>query len=161
MTIDKAWFCEQIHMHQSEMYRIAYRILQNKEDTDDAVQETLYRAYTNLESIRKPEYFKTWIIRILMNTSYEILKKKYNLNIDDYTEMIGESEDITTSVMMEKAIAGLEENYRNVIILYYYEDFSVKEISKILNLSVMNVKQRLSRSRKMLKEILSERGKKI
>lgn len=75
MTIDKAWFCEQIHMHQSEMYRIAYRILQNKEDTDDAVQETLYRAYTNLESIRKPEYFKTWIIRILMNTSYEILKK--------------------------------------------------------------------------------------
>lgn len=75
--------------------------------------------------------------------------------------MIGESEDITTSVMMEKAIAGLEENYRNVIILYYYEDFSVKEISKILNLSVMNVKQRLSRSRKMLKEILSERGKKI
>lgn len=88
-------------------------------------------------------------------------KKKYNLNIDDYTEMIGESEDITTSVMMEKAIAGLEENYRNVIILYYYEDFSVKEISKILNLSVMNVKQRLSRSRKMLKEILSERGKKI
>lgn len=156
MTLDKKWFCSQVHQHQDELYRLAFHILKNKEDAEDALQETLLRAYSALGQLKHPKYFKTWVTKILMNTAFEFQrKKKTTLDLDEFSETIGKSEDITTAVMMEKAITHLDEKYRHVILLYYYEDYSVKEISEILDLSVMNVKQRLSRSRKILKEILA------
>ena len=95
-----------------------------------------------------------------MNTCFDIQRKqKSNQDIEDYKEKIGTSEDMTTKVLMEKAIQELDEINRQIIILFYYEDYSIKEISEVLNVSGMNVKQRLSRSRKVLKEIL-EVGKK-
>ena len=95
-----------------------------------------------------------------MNTCFDIQRKqKTTLDIDDYKETIGESEDMTTKVVMEKAIRELDEFNQKIILLFYYEDLSIREISEILDISVMNVKQRLSRSRKQLKEIL-EGGRK-
>ena len=95
-----------------------------------------------------------------MNTCFDIQRKqKSNQDIEDYKEKIGTSEDMTTKVLIEKAIQELDEINRQIIILFYYEDYSIKEISEVLNVSGMNVKQRLSRSRKVLKEIL-EGGKK-
>lgn len=100
------------------------------------------------------------MVRILLNTAFEMQKKrKNNLELDEYKDVIGKSEDITTKIMLETVIREMDEKYQYVIFLYYYENYSVKEISEILNVSVMNVKQRLSRSRKILKEKLSERGK--
>ena len=160
MTIDKKWFTSQVHDHQDELYRLAYHILRNKEDAEDALQESLFRAYSNLWQLKEPKYFKTWMTKILMNTCFDIQRKqKNNLDIEDYKETIGTSEDMTTKVVMEKAIRELDEMNQKIIILFYYEDFSVKEISEVLNVSVMNVKQRLSRSRKELKKILED-GKK-
>ena len=160
MTIAKTWFCNMVHSYQSDLYRLAFHILKNKEDAEDAVQETLYRAYSSLGTLANPKYFKTWVIRILMNTAFEIQRKrKNNVDITDCAEIASQPEDITTAVMLEKAINGLDEKYRTIILLYYYENYSAKEISEILNISAMNVKQRLSRSRKMLKGILSGHGK--
>lgn len=160
MAIDKEWFTSQVYEHQDELYRLAYHILRNKEDAEDALQEALFRAYSNLWQLKKPKYFKTWITKILMNTCFDIQRKqKSNQDIEDYKEKIGTSEDMTTKVLMEKAIQELDEINRQIIILFYYEDYSIKEISEVLNVSGMNVKQRLSRSRKVLKEIL-EVGKK-
>ena len=149
-----------VHIYQKELYRLAFHILKNKEDAEDALQETLYRAYSHLGQLKNPEYFKTWMVRILLNTAFEMQKKrKNNLELDEYKDVIGKSEDITTKIMLETVIREMDEKYQYVIFLYYYENYSVKEISEILNVSVMNVKQRLSRSRKILKEKLSERGK--
>ena len=155
MTIDKKWFTSQVHEHHDELYRLAYHILRNKEDAEDALQETLFRAYTNLCQLKQPKLFKTWMTKILMNTCFDIQRKqKINLDIDEYKETLGKSEDMTTKVIMEKAIRELDELNQQIILLFYYEDYSIKEISEVLNVSVMNVKQRLSRSRKMLREIL-------
>ena len=160
MTMDKKWFGDMVHIYQKELYRLAFHILKNKEDAEDALQETLYRAYSHLGQLKNPEYFKTWMVRILLNTAFEMQKKrKNNLDLDEYNDVIGKSEDITTKIMLETVIREMDEKYQYVIFLYYYENYSVKEISEILNVSVMNVKQRLSRSRKILKEKLSERGK--
>ena len=160
MTMDKKWFGDMVHIYQKELYRLAFHILKNKEDAEDALQETLYRAYSHLGQLKNPEYFKTWMVRILLNTAFEMQKKrKNNLELDEYKDVIGKSEDITTKIMLETVIREMDEKYQYVIFLYYYENYSVKEISEILNVSVMNVKQRLSRSRKFLKEKLSERGK--
>lgn len=160
MTMDKKWFGDMVHIYQKELYRLAFHILKNKEDAEDALQETLYRAYSHLGQLKNPEYFKTWMVRILLNTAFEMQKKrKNNLELDEYKDVIGKSEDITTKIMLETVIREMDEKYQYVIFLYYYENYSVKEISEILNVSVMNVKQRLSRPRKILKEKLSERGK--
>lgn len=160
MTMDKKWFGDMVRIYQKELYRLAFHILKNKEDAEDALQETLYRAYSHLGQLKNPEYFKTWMVRILLNTAFEMQKKrKNNLDLDEYNDVIGKSEDITTKIMLETVIREMDEKYQHVIFLYYYENYSVKEISEILNVSVMNVKQRLSRSRKILKEKLSERGK--
>ena len=160
MTMDKKWFGDMVHIYQKELYRLAFHILKNKEDAEDALQETLYRAYSHLGQLKNPEYFKTWMVRILLNTAFEMQKKrKNNLELDEYKDVIGKSEDITTKIMLETVIREMDKKYQYVIFLYYYENYSVKEISEILNVSVMNVKQRLSRSRKILKEKLSERGK--
>lgn len=160
MIIDKEWFTSQVHEHQDELYRLAYHILRGKEDAEDALQEALLRAYSNLWQLKQPKYFKTWMTRILMNTCFDIQRKqKMNQDIDEYKDIIGESEDMTTKIVMEKAIQKLDELNQQIIILFYYQEYSVKEISAILNVSVMNVKQRLSRSRKILKEILEGRRK--
>lgn len=160
MTINKEWFTSQVHEHQDELYRLAYHILRSREDAEDALQESLFRAYSNLWQLKQPKYFKTWITKILMNACFELQRKRKNiLDIDEYKEAIGTSEDITTAIVMEKAIQELDEVNRQIIFMFYYEDYSVKEISEVLNVSVMNVKQRLSRSRKMLKTILEDREK--
>lgn len=160
MTINKEWFTSQVHEHQDELYRLAYHILRSREDAEDALQESLFRAYSNLWQLKQPKYFKTWITKILMNACFELQRKRKNiLDIDEYKEAIGTSEDITTAIVMEKAIQELDDVNRQIIFMFYYEDYSVKEISEVLNVSVMNVKQRLSRSRKMLKTILEDREK--
>lgn len=160
MQIDKEWFVGRVHEYQEELYRLAYHILRNKEDAEDALQETLLRAYNYLWQLEHPKYFKTWITKILMNTAFDIQRKrKTNLDIDEYAEKVGTSEDMTTAVMLDKAIHELDELNQKIVLLFYYEDYSVKEISSILNISVMNVKQRLSRSRKSLKVILADREK--
>jgi len=157
MTMDKEWFTSQVHEYQDELYRLAYHILHNRENAEDALQESLLRAYSNLWQLKQPKYFKTWMTKILMNTCFDIKRKqKTDLNIDDYKESIGKSEDMTTKVVMEKAIKELDEMNQQIIFLFYYENYSVKEISEVLNVSVMNAKQRLSRSRKMLKQILKD-----
>lgn len=160
MKLDKTWFCDMVHEQQEELYRLAFHILKNKEDAEDALQETLFRAYSHLEQVKHPKYFKTWITRILLNAAFEIRRKRRsNLNLEDYEETVGNSEDIITMVMMENAVRELDEKYQHVIFLYYYENYSVKEISEVLDVSVMNVKQRLSRSRKALRKILEGQGK--
>lgn len=160
MTIDKKWFTSQVQEYQDELYRLSYHILRNKENAEDALQEALLRAYSNLWQLKKPEYFKTWMTKILMNTCFDIQRKqKNNLDIEEYKETIGTTEDMTTKVVMEKAIRELDEINQKIILLFYYEDYSIKEISDILNVSVMNVKQRMSRSRKTLKGILEGKKK--
>ena len=101
MQIDKEWFTDRVHEHQDELYRLSYHILHNKEDAEDALQETLYRAYGSLGQLKHPKYFKTWITKILMNTSFDIQRKrKPNLDFDEYEEKIGTTEDMTTAVIL-------------------------------------------------------------
>lgn len=76
MTIDKKWFTSQVQEYQDELYRLSYHILRNKENAEDALQEALLRAYSNLWQLKKPEYFKTWMTKILMNTCFDIQRKQ-------------------------------------------------------------------------------------
>lgn len=108
--------------------------------------------------MKKDEYFKTWLIRILINECNEILRKnKKVVSLDEGINNIDEKcNDSYQNIDLTKAITSLSEDLRVTITLYYFDDISVKNISEILGISEGTVKSRLNRARAKLKEILGE-----
>ncbi len=134
-------------------------ILKNDDDVCDAIQETLVSAYKNLKSLREPQYFSSWIIKILINKCYDIIRKnkkitylneKMQIEEDAYYDMYcSESE-------LENVLKQLEDNLKTVVVLYYYDDLPVAEIANILNIPEGTVKSRLSRARDKIYTILKK-----
>lgn len=150
-------FCVLISTYRVNMYRLAKSILRHETDAEDAVSEAILRAYTNLPKLKKMESFKPWIMKILVNESYKIINRKKKILYLDEME-VPEEVRMHDHGELWQMVAGLEEEFRMVTILFYYEDMSLKNISKILELPLGTVKSRLSRARKKLKKILEREG---
>ena len=148
----KKWFCDNIKNLENGMYRLSYSILKNEEDAKDAVQEAIYNAYKNLETLKDKRKFKSWIYKIVANTSFEILRNKKNYIDIEQENIPAEKIDIDTNLTLWKAVQGLEQPYRTTITLFYYEDMSIKEISEITGSKVDAIKKQLSRGRDKIKE---------
>lgn len=150
----KEWFCENIKKIENGMYRVSYSILKNETDAQDAVQEAIYKSYKNLESLEDKKKFKPWIYKIVTNTSFQMLKS--NKNYIDIEENIieAEQEDIDTNLTLWNAVQKLKQPYRTTITLFYYEDMSIKEISKITGSNIDAIKKQLSRGREKIKEVI-------
>lgn len=153
---DKEAFSKLIQGIKSKLYKTGMAILKNNDDVCDALQETLINAYKNIKKLNNPKYFNTWIIRIMINSCYEIIRKnkraseiseKMQQNMDNYYEIYCEKSDL------ENLLNKLDNELRLITVLYYYDDFSVKHIAKILNIPEGTVKSRLSRARKNIANI--------
>lgn len=157
IAITKEEFCSRVLDCESAMYHSAYAILKNDADCADAVQDAILKAYKSLGTLRKPEYFKTWIIRILINTCYSQLKsRRFTEDIDNLpNESVPAADDFTkTELMLE--ISALDEKYRLPFMLYYMEGFTAEEIGKVIGLPAAAVRKRLSRARASLRDALAE-----
>ena len=155
MIDKKKWFCDNIKDLENGMYRLSYSILRNETDALDAVQEAIYRSYKNLEFLKDKRKFKSWIYKIITNTSFEMLKNKKDY-LDIEQENVQEDKiDIDTNLTLWNAVQGLEQPYRTTITLFYYEDMSIKEISKITGTKIDAIKKQLSRGREKIKEVMS------
>ncbi len=148
---------ELIREYQDYLYKTAYLYVKNEETALDAVGTAVLKAYLQIHTLRNPEYFKTWITRILINAAYDEQKKlichsELPETIEDSHEEISleEKYDINT------AVTRLSEKYRTVIILKYFNEFSVKEIADIMGAPEGSVKAYLSRARDELRRILKE-----
>ena len=148
----KNWFCDNIKNLENGMYRLSYSILKNEEDAQDAVQEAIYNAYKKLETSKDNRKFKSWIYKIVTNTSFEIFRNKKNYIDIEQENIAAEKIDIDTNLTLWKAVQGLEQPYRTTITLFYYEDMSIKEISEITGSKVDAIKKQLSRGRDKIKE---------
>ena len=156
--IDKDTFCRLVRQNAKAMYSVSFSILSNESDAADAISEALYRAYKNLDTLKNEYAFKPWILRIVRNCAVELVRSNKNLlSIDDVEveESSGEN-DIVTALTLRKAVEQLKQPYKEVVVLYYYEDLSIAQISKITGASVVTAKQQLSRARKMLRDMLME-----
>jgi RNA polymerase sigma-70 factor (ECF subfamily) len=156
---DKEAFISIIEEYKADIYRMGRTILDNDEDIGDAMQETVLKAYRSLKSLKNLHSFKTWLIKIMVNECNNILRNKKRLVF--FNKAIEKEETYTDSYNLEKqpvleAIKGLELKYREAVLLYYYEDLSVKEISKCLGISEGTVKSRLARARFKLFHLLRE-----
>ena len=155
MIDQKKWFCDNIKDLENGMYRLSYSILRNETDAQDAVQEAIYKSYKNLESLKDKRKFKSWIYKIITNTSFEMLKNKKDY-LDIEQENVQEDKiDIDTNLTLWNAVQGIEQPYRTTITLFYYEDMSIKEISKITGTKIDAIKKQLSRGREKIKEVMS------
>ena len=151
---DKDAYTKLILLIKEDMFKVARARLNNEDDIQDAVQNTIINAYVNITKLRNNQYFKTWVTRILINEcnriyknckkDNEIIEKYMNYNFDEeYSDEISDFDNI---------IKTLDENKRKIFELYYKENLSIKEISKLLNISESTVKANLRRGRQKLKE---------
>ena len=148
-------FINLMDINKTYMYKVAKSILNNNEDIADAIQETILSCYKNIEKLKEIKYFKTWMTRILINKCNALLKKnKKIMNLDmEITEDLKIEESYKLD--LKESINNLDSDLKIIVILYYYEDMSIKDISESLNIPQGTIKSRLSRARKKLKEILS------
>jgi RNA polymerase sigma-70 factor, ECF subfamily len=155
-------FMELLSLYKENLYKIALVYLKNEQDALDAVSDTVYKAYMNIKKIKNPSFFKTWIIKILINSAIDRLAESKNIiYIDDYQKInsfnILESEfDIDASFDLFTAIDKLDIKFKNIVVLKYFEDMTISQISTLLGLPEGTVKVRLHRALKKIKVELSE-----
>ena len=155
VTTDKNIFPRLIKAYEKDLYKVAIAMTKNEEDALDCIQEAILQSYISIKDLRQEEYFKTWLIKILINKCNALLKKnKKIMNLDmEITEDLKIEESYKLD--LKESINNLDSDLKIIVILYYYEDMSIKDISESLNIPQGTIKSRLSRARKRLKEILS------
>ena len=150
-----AWL---ITRHQEYLYKMAFLYMKNEQDALDLVGVTILKGYQNIRRLKKPQLFRTWITSILINTAKSELKKiVYYDEIDEkHLSDRYQAVSLEERLDLESAIELLPEKYRTAIILKYFSELSVHEISYIMNAPEGTVKAYLSRARNELKNILKE-----
>ncbi|MFC9540323.1 sigma-70 family RNA polymerase sigma factor [Lysinibacillus sp. NPDC056959] len=152
-------FIELLQEEKLKLYKMAYIYMKNENDALDVVQETITRAYANIHTVKEEQYFATWLMRILINTALEMLRK--NEKIVPLLEQQPEHEQSLTNdekLDLLQAIEQLEEKYKTVILLRYYRDLQIKEIADLLGCPEGTVKTNVHRGIQQLKKILNKEG---
>lgn len=138
------------------MYRVAKTLLRSDADCADAIQEAIVKAFSGLHTLRRDSYAKTWLVRIVINECYTIMRKeKRVVSIEDYTPE-EEAESTRDYSDLYEAVSRLPKEQRLSVALYYMEGYSVKEIAGLMETSESAVKSRLARARARLKQELTE-----
>ena len=150
---DVAAFEKLIEENKYMLFRVAKVRLKCEEDIEDAFQETIIKAYKGINSLRKVEYFKTWLIKIMINECNMILRKrKETLYLEDAAVESIEAVETCNNIEIFDLINSLEEDLKLVTLLYYYEDMPQKQIAKLLNIPNGTVRSRISRAKEKLRE---------
>lgn len=154
---DKEAFCNLIRVNKIAIYRVAKSILNNEEDIEDAVSEAILKAYKNIQALKQEVFFKTWLIRIVINESNNLYKKRAKEIVVDKDHFKNiKVNDSYRDLSLYDAINSLEEELRITTILFYFEDMKYKDIAKVLNVKEGTIKSRLSRAKEKLYNILKE-----
>lgn len=152
-------FCEKVRLYEDAMYSLAFSILRNDQDASDAISESIMKAYCNVSQLKNTHAFKPWLLKIVNNTCLEMLRNKHtSLSIDEQydVEDASNNRDISTKLVLREAVEQLAQPYRTVVVLFYYENLSIVEISTITGGSIIAVKKQLSRARSMLRNSLNK-----
>lgn len=170
---DQTAFGELVTRYENRVYRLARKMMRDEQDAEDVLQETFISAYRHLDSFRGDSEFSTWIYRIATNASLMKLRaSKPQVSLDemvsgdggDYLPRVVVDWSLTPDeavlnsevrAQMDAALAELPEGLRAVFVLRDIEGLSVEETSRVLEISIPNVKTRLHRARLALREALS------
>lgn len=150
---------------ERQLYSTAKTILYSDQDCADAIQDTIVKAFSKIDTLKNDKYARTWLVRILINECYSILRKSSKLvsleEMNDKGESGGsmktcggadkEAEKRADYAELYRAVNSLKEELRLPVILYYIEDFNIREIAQILDITEGAVQKRLARARGKLR----------
>lgn len=143
---------EMIEKYGDMVTRICIMNLRNSDDAKDCFQDVFIKLYHH-EHFESEEHLKAWLIRVTMNTCKDYQRKFYKTSIDIDKVIISEHKK---ELQLLPVLLTLNDKYKNVLYLYYYEGYKIHEISNILHLKENTIKSRLKRGRKILKNKLGD-----
>lgn len=144
---DQEAFVKLMDMNRQSMIKVAKSYLNNEEDVADAVQASILACYEKLDTLRQPQYFKTWLIRIVINKCKDILRQNRELHLMDEMPEPQAVDTIQADMEFMELLQEIDEKYRTILVLYYAEGFNTREIAELLELNERTVKTRLIRAR--------------
>lgn len=151
--MDRGFFIAQVEAGSDMMYRVAWSILQNDVDVQDALQDTVLKAWEKRDRLREEKYFRTWITRILINTCYDTRKKR---------RPVVSLEKIPTQVPasvpdpdLALALETLPDTLRLPLVLCYSEGMSYEEAAEVLRVPLTTLRGRLHRGKGELRKELN------
>lgn len=145
-----------IKENMTSLYRIAYSILKNEDEIYDAISSTTIIVFEKISTLKQAEFYKTWITRILINECYKIYNQNKKIVYLENNQNVEQLKHVDTysEINIKELLKNLNIDLRQIVILYYIEDLSIKDIAKILEIPEGTVKSRLSRARKELEQVL-------
>ncbi len=169
---DKTAFGQLIEAYQGPVYNLAYRMLNNSREAEEAAQEAFIRAYTRLDSYNPAHKFSTWMLSITSNYCIDLIRKRRAilLSIDEplpsHPSLMseknkgpeGQAVSREREVMVQELLQSLPEDYRQAVILRYWYDMPYDEIAETMDTSVSAIKSRLFRARRQLAEVGVDMG---
>ena len=137
-----------------DLYKIAKSRISNEDDIADAVQETMIATFKNIKKLRDPSQFKKWVITILINKCNRIYRRKYKKDVsyEEYNfESFSSSCNLESNIAFYEMLKDLKYEEKIIIILYYLEQYTIKDIKKILKMNENTVTTYLYRARQKIK----------
>jgi RNA polymerase sigma factor (sigma-70 family) len=161
-------YAQLVDKYKDMVYTLAVRMLKNREEAEEVAQDTFIKVFKSLENFKGDSKFSTWIYRVAYNTCLDRIKKNKkhlnNIAIDEFTfnklDTIDNALDNIIkeekSTLIRNCINKLPEDSSALLTLFYFEELSLEEISKIINIEANTVKVKLFRARKKLATILEQ-----
>lgn len=152
--MERSAFQAAVGQYQDMVYRVALHQFGVPQDAEDAVQEVFLRLYTADKAFESGEHLRRWLIRVTVNVCKDVLKSPWRRRRVPLESVPDQPVfDRPEERELYQAVLSLPEKYRTVLYLFYYEEFSTKEIAELLGLRQSAVTTRLSRARGLLKEV--------
>ena len=149
---DASAFAALMRRHTQYLYKVAWTQLGHEQDVADALQETAFACWRKLKSLQKPEYFRTWMTRILINECNKILRARPRTVSLEETSTIVDETARADGEDWRDVLGMLDEKYRLAMYLHYVEGFKAREIAEMTDVAVSTITTRLERGRKKLEE---------
>lgn len=141
--------------HGKSVFAAAYSLLRCREDAEDVAQETFLRYYTTDKQFDSPAHLRAWLLRVAKNRAVDLLRSPRRRELP-LEEADGPAFPTEEGEALFRAVMALPEAYRLTVHLFYYEDYSVQEIARVLGLPQTTVRTRLFRGRQLLRQALEE-----
>ncbi|OLS40602.1 sigma-70 family RNA polymerase sigma factor [Bacillus sp. MRMR6] len=151
-------FLQLIQLYKLDLYKTALSFLRNEEEALEAIQEVTYRAYKCVGKLKEPSFFKTWLIRIMINYCNDQLKKNKRVILNDELILQQGFTENHSAMELKDAMLELDEKSREILTLKYFNDMKIKEIAVSMRCPEGTVKTWLNKALKALREKLGEKG---
>ncbi len=143
-----------LSLYKESMYRVAYSYMRNEHDANDALQEMTYQCLKNIHKVQTPQYFKTWLVRVVINTCLMMKRQQKQTFITN--NVLEQSQYMTELFELNDVISQLPIEQQELIHLKYFRDLKNSEIATLQNIPEGTVKSRLHKTLKKLRQLLGE-----